>query len=106
MSGNDPQARPQPLLQWRVVVLVFLSFAFAYFHSAFLRGVTATLAPQFDTEFHLSSSDLGLLAGPYFLGFAVMQLPLGSALGTLRTPPCSLGVSERCSAWLRGFCTG
>jgi predicted MFS family arabinose efflux permease len=61
----------------RVAVAMFLAFAFAYFFSALLRAVTATLAPAFSAELGLSSGDLGLLAGAYFLGFSVMQLPLG-----------------------------
>lgn len=64
----------------RAASLVFLSFAFAYFPSALVRGVVATLAPAFSTELQLTASELGLLAGAYFLGFAAMQLPLGSAL--------------------------
>jgi MFS family permease len=60
--------------------LVFLSFAFAYFFSALVRGVTATLAPNFSAELGLNAGDLGLLAGAYFFGFAAMQLPLGRAL--------------------------
>ncbi len=64
----------------RTVALVFLSFAFAYFPSALVRGVVATLAPAFSAELQLKASELGLLAGAYFLGFAAMQLPLGSAL--------------------------
>ena len=64
----------------RQAVAVFLSFAFAYFFSALVRAVTATLAPHFSAELQLSSGDLGLLAGAYFFGFASMQLPLGSAL--------------------------
>lgn len=61
-------------------VTLVLAFAFAYFLSALLRAVTATLAPAFSTELGLTSADLGLLAGVYFLGFAAMQLPLGAAL--------------------------
>jgi predicted MFS family arabinose efflux permease len=61
-------------------VPVFLTFAFAYFFSTLVRAVTATLAPALSAELGLSSGDLGLLAGAYFLGFAAMQLPLGSAL--------------------------
>jgi MFS family permease len=68
------------LLTRRVAVAVFLSFAFAYFFSALVRGVTATLAPVFSAELGLSSGELGLLAGAYFFGFAVSQLPMGSAL--------------------------
>lgn len=64
----------------RTAALVFLSFAFAYFPSALVRGVVATLAPTFSAELQLNASELGLLAGAYFLGFAAMQLPLGSAL--------------------------
>ncbi len=63
-----------------LMVLVFLSFAFAYFPSALVRGVVATLAPAFSLELQLNSANLGLLAGAYFFGFAAMQLPLGSAL--------------------------
>jgi predicted MFS family arabinose efflux permease len=59
---------------------MFAAFAFSYFLSALLRAVTATLAPVFAQEFHLGAGGLGLLAGAYFLGFALMQLPLGRAL--------------------------
>ena len=59
---------------------LFFAFAFAYFLSALLRAVTATLAPVFSVELGLGASDLGLLAGAYFLGFASLQLPLGQAL--------------------------
>jgi MFS family permease len=61
----------------REAVAMFLAFAFAYFFSALLRAVTATLAPAFSAELGLKAADLGLLAGAYFLGFSVMQLPLG-----------------------------
>ena len=58
----------------------FGAFAGAYFLSALLRAVTATLAPVFSAELGLKAADLGLLAGAYFLGFSAMQLPLGRAL--------------------------
>ena len=64
----------------RTAVAMFFAFAFAYFLSALLRAVTATLAPAFSTELGLSAGDLGLLAGAYFLGFAATQLPIGQAL--------------------------
>lgn len=64
-------------------VRVFACFAFAYFFSALVRGVTATLAPAFSGELGLQAADLGLLAGAYFFGFAATQLPLGSALDRL-----------------------
>ena len=72
-----------PLLdpwQGRQATVVFLAFAFAYFLSALLRAVTATLAPEFSRELSLGAGQLGLLAGAYFLGFAALQLPLGQAL--------------------------
>ena len=59
---------------------IVLAFAFAYFLSALLRAVTATLAPVFSAELGLGPAALGLLAGAYFLGFASLQLPLGRAL--------------------------
>jgi hypothetical protein len=86
MSGRAP---PSPAeggggdLSPRVAVTVFLALAFAYFFSALLRGVTATLAPAFSAELGLRAADLGLLAGAYFLGFASLQLPLGRALDLL-----------------------
>lgn len=64
----------------RPAVIVFLVFAFAYFFSALVRAITATLSPQLTQEFTLSARDLGLLAGGYFLGFAALQLPLGQWL--------------------------
>lgn len=64
------------------VVALFGAFASAYFLSALLRAVTATLAPVFSAELGLRAADLGLLAGAFFLGFASMQLPLGRALDT------------------------
>lgn len=68
------------VLSRRTAVVVFLAFAFAYFFSALIRAVTATLSPTLTQEFALQARDLGLLAGGYFLGFAALQLPLGSWL--------------------------
>lgn len=73
MSGHAP-------LTLGRMAAIFAAFAFAYFFSALLRAVTATLAPLFSIELGLAAGQLGLLAGAYFLGFSVMQLPLGSAL--------------------------
>lgn len=68
------------VLQRRQAIAVFLAFAFAYFFSALVRAITATLSPTLTEEFALRSRDLGLLAGGYFLGFAATQLPLGTWL--------------------------
>ncbi|HEX6707933.1 MAG TPA: MFS transporter [Albitalea sp.] len=76
-AADGAASAPLPM---RVATLIFLSFAFAYFFSALVRGVTATLAPAFSAELGLNAGDLGLLAGAYFFGFAFMQLPLGRAL--------------------------
>lgn len=84
------------LLSKRAAVAVFLSFAAAYFLSALVRAVTATLAPHLTQEFSLHARDLGLLAGGYFLGFAAMQLPLGTWLdryGPKRVLLCFLSVA-------------
>ena len=68
------------VLSRRAAVTVFLVFAFAYFFSALIRAITATLSPTLTQEFGLNARDLGLLAGGYFLGFAATQLPLGQWL--------------------------
>jgi len=68
------------LLPRRTAIVVFLAFAFAYFFSAWVRAITATLSPTLTQEFALHARDLGLLAGGYFLGFAATQLPLGTWL--------------------------
>ncbi|HSV52016.1 MAG TPA: MFS transporter [Burkholderiaceae bacterium] len=68
------------LLARRDAIPVFLAFAFAYFFSALVRAITATLSPTLTVEFALNARDLGLLAGGYFLGFAATQLPLGTWL--------------------------
>ena len=68
------------LLPRRMAIVVFLAFALGYFCSTLIRAITATLSPTLTTEFHLSAQDLGLLAGGYFLGFSLTQLPLGRLL--------------------------
>ena len=65
------------VLPRRLGVAVFLAFALAYFFSTLLRAITATLSPVLTQELGLNARDLGLLAGGYFLGFSLTQLPLG-----------------------------
>ena len=77
-------------------MIVFGVFAAAYFCSALLRAITATLAPVLTQEFGLHARDLGLLAGGYFLGFAMIQLPLGTWLdrhGPKRVILCFLALA-------------
>ncbi|MEY2770236.1 MAG: L-galactonate transporter [Pseudomonadota bacterium] len=69
---------PTPIrLSLARTVVVFFCFALAYFLSALIRAITATLSPNFVTELGVQAADLGLLAGGYFLGFSLTQLPLG-----------------------------
>jgi MFS family permease len=75
-AGAEPQTDNERLDR-KAAALVFLAFAAAYFCSALVRAITATLSPVLTLDFSLKASDLGLLAGGYFFGFAAMQLPLG-----------------------------
>jgi len=68
------------ILSKNKITIVFFVFAFGYFLSTLLRAITATLSPVLTAEFNLSASELGLLAGGYFIGFASMQIPLGYLL--------------------------
>ncbi|WP_234264328.1 MFS transporter [Hydrogenophaga sp. NFH-34] len=83
-GASDQPLGPAPVnterLPARTAVAVFLAFALAYFLSALVRAVTATLSPILSEELALHAGDLGLLAGGYFLGFALTQLPLGTWL--------------------------
>jgi len=78
-----PAQPPFVALAPRRAAALFLVFAFAYFFSTLIRAVTATLAPTLVKEFALTAGDLGLLAGAYFFGFALTQLPLGNWLDRL-----------------------
>ena len=80
LANAQTLTTPNEGLDTRTAVWVFLAFAAAYFCSALVRAITATLSPVLTQEFSLQARDLGLLAGGYFLGFAAMQLPLGSVL--------------------------
>jgi MFS family permease len=77
MSSNKLHSEE---LDTQTGIVVFLAFAAAYFCSALVRAITATLSPVLTQDFSLKASDLGLLAGGYFLGFAATQLPLGAWL--------------------------
>ena len=90
---NDTQAAQLPMNQ---AILVFLAFAFAYFMSALIRAITATMSPVLTVELSLQARDLGLLSGGYFFGFAAMQLPLGKWLdrfGPKKVIICFLSVA-------------
>lgn len=52
----------------------------AYILSQFYRAFLAVLAPVLKQDLGLSAADLAAASGWWFLAFAVMQLPIGSAL--------------------------
>ena len=96
VSGVLPMARNPELLDRRTGAIVFLAFAAAYFCSALVRAINATLSPVLTQDFSLHARDLGLLAGGYFLGFAAVQLPMGKWLdsyGPKRVSVCFLAVA-------------
>jgi len=68
------------VLPKKKAVTIFLVFAFGYYISNLLRAITATISPELVLEFNLSAGNLGLLGGGYFLGFALVQIPLGYLL--------------------------
>ena len=92
-------------LRGRQAAVVFVAFAFAYFLSAAIRAVTATLAPTLAREFTLNAGDLGLLAGGYFLGFALTQLPLGAWLDRFGPRRVALGFLTVAVAGCLAFAT-
>ncbi len=68
------------LLKPKDAVLVFAAFASAYFISTLIRAITATLSPVLTQELSLQAHELGLLAGGFSLGFAMVQIPMGDWL--------------------------
>lgn len=96
VPGVLPMSRNAELLDRRTGAIVFLAFAAAYFCSALVRAINATLSPVLTQDFSLHARDLGLLAGGYFLGFAAVQLPMGKWLdsyGPKRVSVCFLAVA-------------
>jgi MFS family permease len=70
----------KPVLAQAKAITIFIVFALGYFISTLLRAITATISPELVSEFNLTSGELGLLGGGYFLGFASVQIPLGYLL--------------------------
>lgn len=56
---------------------LFGILASGYFLSYGLRAINATIAPELIAELGLSNAALGGLTSAYFVGFSLMQLPLG-----------------------------
>ena len=70
----------KPVLAQSKAITIFIVFALGYFISTLLRAITATISTELVLEFNLTSGELGLLGGGYFLGFASVQIPLGYLL--------------------------
>jgi MFS family permease len=61
----------------RATYVLILPFAAAHVLSYLYRNANAVVGPLLREEVALSPSAMGLLTGAYFLGFAVVQIPLG-----------------------------
>jgi MFS family permease len=100
MTGNAPS-------QAKLLVQVFLPFAFAYFLSYIFRGVNAVIFPYLERDIGITAADLGLLTSAFFLFFALIQPVQGVALdryGPRKVQTVLLIVAALGSA-LFGFCT-
>jgi MFS family permease len=69
-----------------LIAKIFLPFAFAYFLSYLLRNLNAVIAPRLIEEFSIDALQLGSLTASYFLGFAIMQIPVGICLDRFSPP--------------------
>lgn len=100
MTGNAPN-------HVKLLLQVFLPFAFAYFLSYIFRGVNAVIFPYLERDIGITAADLGLLTSVFFLFFALIQPLQGVALdryGPRRVQATLLIVAALGSA-LFGICT-
>ncbi|OGA37309.1 MAG: hypothetical protein A3G24_04645 [Betaproteobacteria bacterium RIFCSPLOWO2_12_FULL_62_13] len=74
MDAVPPAAAPTGR---RLLAIVFLPFAAAYYVSFLFRNVNSVVFPELTQAFDLSPGALGFLTSAYFLTFAGGQLPLG-----------------------------
>ncbi|MEO7243224.1 MAG: MFS transporter, partial [Variovorax sp.] len=63
-----------------LLLYVFLPFSTGYFLSFLFRSVNAVIAPDLMRDVGVGASGLGFLTAAFFLGFALVQLPLGVLL--------------------------
>jgi MFS family permease len=100
MTGNAP-SRAKLLLQ------VFLPFAFAYFLSYIFRGVNAVIFPYLERDIGITAADLGLLTSAFFLFFALIQPLQGVALDRYgpRKVQTALMIVAATGSALFGLCT-
>src|SRR3981189_3929605 len=73
MTGNAPSFA-------KLLLRIFLPFAFAYFLSFIFRGVNAVIFPYLERDIGITAADLGLLTSAFFLFFALVQPLQGVAL--------------------------
>ena len=73
MTGNAPSFA-------KLLLRIFLPFAFAYFLSYIFRGVNAVIFPYLEHDIGITAGDLGLLTSAFFLVFAGCMPVLGVAL--------------------------
>lgn len=87
---------------------VFLPFGLGHFMSMLLRMVGGVTAPHLASRYGLDPAQLGMLSGAYFLGFALVQLPVGRALdryGPRRVQLVLLPLAALACAWF-GYAEG
>ena len=77
MTGNAPSFA-------KLLLRIFLPFAFAYFLSYIFRGVNAVIFPYLERDIGITAGDLGLLTSAFFLFFAGCMPVLGVALDRSR----------------------
>jgi MFS family permease len=95
------------LTSTKLLVRVFLPFAFAYFLSYIFRGVNAVIFPYLERDVGITAAELGLLTSAFFLFFALIQPLQGVALdryGPRKVQTVLLIVAGLGSA-LFGICT-
>jgi MFS family permease len=100
MTGNAPSFA-------KLLLRIFLPFAFAYFLSYIFRGVNAVIFPYLERDIGITAADLGLLTSAFFLFFALVQPLQGVALdryGPRRVQVVLILVAALGSA-LFGLCT-
>src|SRR5215468_10169239 len=85
----------------KLLLRIFLPFAFAYFLSYIFRGVNAVIFPYLERDIGITAGDLGLLTSAFFLFFAGCQPILGVMLdryGPRRVQAVLLAVAAMGSA--------
>lgn len=76
-AAAQPAAGVAARLRGLPALAMFAALAGAYFLSYGLRSVNAIIAPELTHAFALRNAQLGALTSAYFVGFALLQLPLG-----------------------------